>query len=177
MATQTSPNNARAIAEFNLFSPRNGGRGAAKKSTGAIGVVTWVGGQVKVDGTNVFALAEKPNLLDIAFDQLDRPQISWITSAFETFIYFFDGTLPGYRTLSVGTNAADPAVCNDYRLEGGVNTVLLYLKDGFPTYRIQADRFTMEYLLTAQQVVGIKNFGYGVGSNSIQLVIGIPHDA
>ena len=174
MPTQTSPNSATIVGSSELLPPRNAGRGRALDSTGATQQVVWNGTSILVGGVPLFDLAYAPYLLDVAFDQLDRPQVSWQDSSGFTHLRFYDGTIPGYRILELGNNAAYPAICNDYALEGGVNTVIVYVKSGYPTYRIQQDRFTIEYRLYEQVIPGIKRFGYGVTTNSIQIVIGEP---
>lgn len=172
MPTELSPNNAKVGAFFDLLPPRDAGRGAGLKSNGSAGVVTWDGDSVLDDGVFVFALAYEPVFLDVAYDQLDRPQISWSNEDGESFIYFYDGTIPGYNTLSLGFSAFEPALCNDYLLYGS-NTVLVYLKNGIPTYRLQADRFLTEYTLVNRKARGIKAFGYGKNTNSIQIIVGL----
>jgi hypothetical protein len=171
MSTQTSPNDAKITLETAVIYPRNLGRGIALDSAGTSHTVIWDGTNVRIDGAIIFALAVQPFYLDFAFDTLDRPQVSWALGTGEAFIYFYDGTLPGYRTLSVGFDAATPAICNDYALQDGVNTILVYVKSSKPYYRLQRDRFTIEYLLLDRVVSGILQFGYGVTTNSVQMVL------
>lgn len=172
MPTQTTHNDARVGAYFSIFPPRDAGRGAAIKMSGTTGTVLWSGGAVYDTGSFVFSLAVDPDFLDIAYDQLDRPQICWTEASGESFIYFYDGTIPGYRTLSIGANAFEPAICSDYILEG-VNTVLVYLKNRIPTYRLQSDRYEIEYTLVSRKARGIKAFGYGKNTNTIQIIVGL----
>lgn len=171
MATQVSHNAPAILDAFNLMPPRDAGRGRGIKSSGAIGVVSWDGASVRVDGGFVFALAVEPLFLDLAFDQLDRYQIAWSVASGESFIYYYSGLISGYETLSLGMNAFEPAVCNDYRLRGN-NTILVYLKSNIPTYRLQSDRFAIEYTLIDRKTLGIKAFGYGINTNSIQIIVG-----
>lgn len=171
MSTQTSVNNSALKIDFDLFPPRHLGRGRALKSTGELGIVSWDGAHVYVNATIIFDLAVQPYLLDVAFDQLDRPQISYMLAGGECFIYFYNGLISDYQTLSLGSAIVDPILCSDYFL-GGVDTVLAYLKAGKPTYRLQSDRFGVEYTLMEVKTVGIKAFGYGRNTNSVQIIVG-----
>jgi len=175
MSTQLSINPVRVAQEFALVTPRDGGRGSAARMDGSVASVAWSGTHVTVGGINVFPLWYAPENLDFAFDQLDRPQICWINPTDNSaYIYFYNGLISNYDTLSLGVSAQAVAICNDYLLEGGVNTVLVYLNNGYPSYRLQSDRFTVEYqLLSSRQACGIKAFGIGKSTNSIQIIVGL----
>lgn len=171
MPTQTSVNEPVVGQSYGLFPPRNAGRGVAIKSTGLYGAVSWNGSGVYSDDVFVFSLSSEPYFLDVAYDQLDRPQISYQLETGESFLYFYNGLISDYQTLSLGFDAIEPILCNDYLL-GGSNTVLAYLKGRVPTYRLQADRFSIEHTLIARGAVGIKALGYGTKTNSIQIIVG-----
>lgn len=148
--------------------PRHLGRGRALDSTGALRVIDWIGGQVRVDGVNEFALPAQPNVLDGSFDSQDRVVVCWRTSAGVGFIRFWDPISSAYVSLDCG-QIKWPAVHNDYRLLGN-DIFLVYLINNIPHYRRHVDRFAVEYQLTTDKMEIIKYFGEGVYTNSLNAV-------
>ena len=168
MVSPLNPNTTRPTNDNTLLSPRNTGRRFAIRSNGTTGEVTWTGGQVRIDGVNVFALASEPETLDFAFDQLNRGTIVYRTTGGTCFVYFYDPTVPGFTTLNIGSGD-DPAACNDY-IFGGVNTVIVYLVGSQVKYRLQADRFTVAYDLVGVTLPTIKRFGIQASTNSLAVL-------
>lgn len=168
MVSPLNPNTMRPTTDNTLIAPRNTGKRFAIRSNGTTGEVTWLGGQVRIDGTNVFALASEPETLDFAFDQLDRGTIVYRTTGGTCFIYFYDPTVPGFTTLNIGPGD-DPAACNDYLL-GGTNIVVVYLIGNQVTYRLQADRFAVAYTLSGATLTDIRRFGIQASTNSLAVL-------
>ena len=164
-------NPARESSLLDLLAPRQLGRGQCLDSTGTIGTVVYLAGTIQVNGATIFAEAGAPVYLDFAYDKLDRPQITWQRVTGESLVYFYDGTISNYRTLSLGYNALQPAIASDYLLDG-TDTILAYLKNSVPYHRLQSDRYTVEYQWNNIKYVGIKALGYGLNTNSIQLILG-----
>ena len=165
-------NPARKFQNFyELLSPRELGRGAAAKKDLSVHVVTSTPLGIAVSGALVIP---RPGViiafLDLCFDQLDRFQISWSEANGHTYIYYYNGLLADYEILDIGINAKQPILTHDYLLDG-TNTVLAYLKDSKPTYRLQAERFSIEYVWADEVANAITAFGYGLKTNSIQLIL------
>ena len=153
---------------YKVRPPRHLGRGRALDSTGATRLVDWLGGQVQVDGVNLFALAAQPDVLDISFDALDRPVICWRTTGGTGFVRFFDPVPGAYVSLDCGAMKW-PAICNDYRLLG-VDIVLVYLINNAPHYRLHTEKFATARQLTADKMEILRYFGEGIDTNSLNAV-------
>jgi hypothetical protein len=158
---------------FNLAFSRNNQRGYSKHSSGAVHRVTWSGTHLQVNSVNVIPWATAPVYLDFSYDQNDRPQIVWKAQDQTVYLYFYNIVLTGYETLNLGTIPDQPIIHNDFLL-GLNNTYVAYLKDQYPYYRKQSDRYTVEYLWKNRQYQGIKGFGYALGANTVSLILGYP---
>ncbi|RTL03517.1 hypothetical protein EKK58_12880 [Candidatus Dependentiae bacterium] len=168
-----NPNTVEISLDNTLLPPRNTGRGLAKKpSTGTISEVTWLAGQIRIDGANFFALATEPVILDFAFDSADRGQVVYKLPDDSTYIRFYDPIIPGYNTLPLG-NVTDPAICNDFELLGS-NTVLVYLVNNLVNYRLQSDRYQTEYQLHTTPLSVIRRFGVQTSTNSLAVLKTFP---
>lgn len=164
-----NPNSVEISFDNTLTSPRNTGRGFANKpSTGTPSEVTWLAGQIRIDGVNFFALATEPIMLDFAFDSLDRGQVVYKLPDNSTYLRFYDPIIPGYNTLSLG-NVLDPAICNDFELSGS-NTILVYLVSNIVKYRLQSDRYQTEYELSETPLSTIQRFGVQNSTNSLTVL-------
>lgn len=173
MVSPLNPNNSEITFDNSLAPPRNTGRGFAKKpSNGVTSEVTWLAGQVRIDGVNFFALATEPILMDFAFDSLDRGQVVYKLPDNSVYIRFYDPILVGYNTLSIG-NVIDPAICNDFDLFG-TNTVLVYLVGSAVKYRLQSDRYQTEYSLGEVALSNIRRFGVQLSTNSLAVLKTFP---
>lgn len=168
MVAVLNPNNSELSYSNALLAPRNLGRGSTLLSSGATSTVTWVAGQVQVDGVNKFALASEPIVLDYAADSLDREQVVWKSVSGEVFIRFYDPILVGFNSLNIGT-VGEPAICNDFQLYGS-NTVVVYLVGGNVHYRLQSDRYLVDYTLSAVTIPSISRFGAQVATNSLAVL-------
>lgn len=150
------------------MAPRDLGRGQARNSLGVIKTVSWSGGQVKIDGVDLFPLASNPEILDFCFDQLDREIVVWKVSGGNSFVRFFDPTLVAYNSLDVG-NVGHIIIANDYQLLG-TNAIVAYVTGGQVNYRLQADRFQVNYLLHATTTTTIQKFGIDRANNTLSVV-------
>lgn len=167
------PNPISSPKYFNLAFNRNFQRGYGKRSTGELHRVQWNGTHFTVNSSPVIPWATAPRYLDFSYDQNDRPQITWKAQDGTTYIYFYNVVLADYETLNLGTIPDQPIIHNDYLLKGN-DTFLGYLKDSYPYYRKQSDRYAVEYLWKNRQYQGIKGFGYALGANSVCLILGYP---
>ena len=149
------------------MAPRNSGRGSALNSAGIEKTVSWIDGYIVVGGEQLFALAQEPVLLDVSFDQLDRPVVAYRTAS-AAFIWFYNAILAGYQNLNIG-DVADVAICNDFSI-GGSNIVCVYVSGGNIHYRLQSDRFATDYTLAATPLKNIRSFGIGRNTNSLNVV-------
>lgn len=153
---------------YKVRPPRHLGRGRALDSTGATRLVDWLGGQVRVDGVNLFALAAQPDVLDLSFDALDRPVACWRTAEGVGFVRFFDPVPGDYVSLNCGA-LKWPAIHNDYRLLGN-DIVLVYLINNVPHYRLHTEKFATARQLTADKMEILRYFGEGIDTNSLNAV-------
>ena len=158
---------------FELAFNRNRQRSYAKHSDGSLHRVTWSGSHFVINSVNIIPWASQPQYLDFSYDQNDRPQITWKAQDQVTYIYFYDLSLGAFNTLNLGTIPDQPIIHNDFLL-GGNDTFVAYLKDQYPYYRKQSDRYTVEYLWKNRQYQGIKGFGYAIGANTVSLILGYP---
>jgi hypothetical protein len=173
MVSPLNPNIVELTKDNVLLAPRNTGRGFAKKpSDGTTSTITWVAGQIQIDGVNFFALATEPVVLDFAFDSLDRGQVVYKLPDNNVYIRFYDPILVGYNTLNIG-NVIDPAICNDFDLFG-TNTVLVYLVGNIVKYRLQSDRYATEYTLHETPLSVIRRFGVQASTNSLAVLKTFP---
>lgn len=173
MVNILNPNTTEVTKDNTLLPPRNTGRGLAKKlSTGTTSSISWVAGQVKIDGVDFFPLVTEPVVIDFAFDSLDRGQVVYKLPDNTTYIRYYDPILGGYNTLSLG-NVQDPAICNDFDL-AGANTVLVYLVGNLVKYRLQSDRYATEYELSETPLSTIRRFGVQASTNSLAVLKTFP---
>jgi len=87
MVSPVNPNDSQVLTSYiNLAAPRHLGRGRALDNNGVDLQVTWVGGNVLVNAVILFALATAPLLLDLSFDQNNRPIVAYKTAT-GNFIY------------------------------------------------------------------------------------------
>ena len=168
-----NPNSVELSRDNSLLPPRNSGRGfALKPSTGTPSEVSWLAGQVSIDGVNFFALATQPVLLDFAFDSLDRGQVVYELPDGQVYIRFYDPIIPGYSALMLG-DVDYAAICNDFGLFG-MNTVLVYLVGNLVKYRLQSDRYQIQYDLSETPLSIIQRFGVQASTNSLAVLKTLP---
>ncbi len=173
MVAILNPNSSKITLDNVLVAPRNTGRGfAIKPSTGGTSEVTWLAGQIRIDGVNFFALATEPVVLDFAFDSLDRGQVVYKLPNNNVYIYFYDPIAVGYTSLLIGIGN-DPAICNDFGLFG-MNTVVVYLVSNIVKYRLQSDRYAVEYELSETPLTYIRRFGVQLSTNSLAVLKTFP---
>lgn len=161
MVAPANPNDSLVLtSEVNLAAPRHLGRGQAYDNLGALSAVDWLSGFVRVNTSALFALAEAPALLDLSFDQNNRPIVAYKVSA-GGFIYYYSPLgAGGYVSEPVGAGEG-LAVHNDFYLRGS-NILAVQLVGGEVRYRVHAERWANEYTLNVQKLAAITYFGPSV---------------
>jgi hypothetical protein len=169
MTSPLNPNDSLVITtDYDVRSPRHLGRGRALKSSGAESAVSWSAGNVLVDDVILFALATQPLLLDLSFDQNDRPIVAYKTGT-GNFIYYYSPLgAGGYVSEPVGSGEGI-IIHNDFHLRGN-NIVCAYLIAGAVKFRLHADRWATEYSLNTHRLKSITHFGIGVKQNSLNVL-------
>jgi hypothetical protein len=113
-------------------------------------------GSVYLQAPNTPAFVQLPNVgavwVALAFDQNARVFIAYAQANGSAFYYWFDSTIPGYRTTPL--NGVVPRVfasLDDSRvLElNSSDVILAYVRTGTLYFRAQRDRFGVEYTLGA----------------------------
>lgn len=132
-----------------------------------------VGSQVDVsqDGvTWVPALTQSgvvPSTVSFSFDLNMRPCVAYKTGGADAYLYWFDGTIPGYTTLTVADVESSYLVF-DYPYKGsadGAEVLWFYMVGDVCKYRRQSDRFTVEYTFGTAPAGRRKITGVGMSSN------------
>lgn len=162
-----NPNISRVTQEYAIIPPRDKGRGSALTSTGIERPVSYVNGYVVVNTEQLFPLEQEPILLDVSFDQLDRPLVTYQTID-SSFLWFYNTLLADYAHLDIGS-VSGIAICNDFSLYGD-NVICVYLIDKVIHYRLQSDRFSVDYTLNNKKVNSIYAFGIGKETNSMNVI-------
>lgn len=143
-----------------------GGVGLSDASTGLL-VQVWTATLVGVPGEAGTAVhVSAPNTPDtllfqrdgiteisLAFDQNMRPFIAFVAAGQATF-WWYDATLPGARFTDLPTGSSSPKCTLDDKrpletLAGTSDILLAYIRTDNLYYREQRDRYTVEYLLSA----------------------------
>jgi hypothetical protein len=111
-------------------------------------------GNIWLTAPNTPAYAILPNVgaawVALAFDQNSRVFIAYATSSGNAFYYWFDSTIPGYRTSNLtGDILRVFAALDDNRpiTISGSDVILAYVRLGVLYMRVQRDRFGVEYTL------------------------------
>ena len=111
--------------------------------------------------------------MSFTFDQNGRPSICF-TQYGQTKIYWFDSSLGGVTTTTIGAGIGSPKVILDDKRQRQTNSsdiIMGYIKNSQLCYRQQRDRFLIEYVL-ATGVVG-RLIKIGMGNNlRLQFVVG-----
>lgn len=111
--------------------------------------------------------------MSFTFDQNGRPSICF-TQYGQTKIYWFDSSLGGVTTTTIGAGIGSPKVILDDKRQtqtGSSDIIMGYIKNMQLCYRQQRDRFLIEYVL-ATGVVG-RLIKIGMGNNlRLQFVVG-----
>ena len=172
MVAPLNPNDSRVLPTCGLVPPRHLGRGQALDNNGLLTQVTWVSGNVLVRGAGLFTLAEQPSVLDLSFDQNNRPIVPYRIGAGSYVYYYSPLGAGGYVSEPIGA-AIDPAVSNDFILRGN-SIVCVYLGAGNALkFRLHADRWAVEYPLDDRRLASITHFGVCIAENTLA-VLGAP---
>jgi len=90
--------------------------------------------------------------VSFAFDQLMRISVAYVVAGV-TYLYWYDTAVPGYTTTTI-TGAISPKLTLDDKAKiahilAESTVILFYIKDNEVCYRLQNDRFGIEYQFTA----------------------------
>jgi hypothetical protein len=114
------------------------------------------GSSVWLEAPNTPAFVLLPSVgavwVALAFDQNARVFVAYVTSTGAAFYYWYDSTIPGYRTSALsGPLQSVFAALDDSRpaLSSSSDVLLAYVRAGVLYYRQQRDRFGIEYDLGA----------------------------
>ena len=118
----------------------------------------------------------------LAIDQNARAFIAYATNVGTAFYYWFDSTIPGYRTTQIPGLVFRPfATLDDNRIAELVSSdiILTYVRGGTLYFRAQRDRFGVEYTLGAAPAtlvqVGMNNkFRLQFAFQNVQGIGGLP---
>ncbi len=145
----------RFSAQTGLIDSHWGGIGIGDASHGLlyqVWTVQLIGGQAVLSAPNTapFNFQALPNAawIALAFDQNSRPYIAYADINCNASYYWYDSTIPGYRTSTLAGVVKRPfMVLDDPRpVESSNSDVLLaYVRNGELFYRQQRDRFGIEY--------------------------------
>lgn len=89
--------------------------------------------------------------IDLAFDQNMRPFVCYVQAGAAKY-YWWDGSIPGYATVTMAAGVTNPRCCLDDHRDFDIansDIILAYLRAGNLYYRQQRDRFNTERLLHA----------------------------
>lgn len=97
--------------------------------------------------------------VSLAFDQNMRPFIAYVEAGITKF-YWFDTSIPGPTTTTLGSDITTPrATLDDHRQTQNASSdiVLVYIRDGNLYFRQQRERYEVEHLLYADINLDIIN--------------------
>lgn len=109
----------------------------------------WIGAE-KVDPF-LHRTAADITEVSLSFDRNMNLALAYVESDV-AYLYWFDTTIPGYRTTTLGADVKTPRVTHDDKRElqsQNSDVILAYLKNGNLYYRQQRDRYETERLLQA----------------------------
>lgn len=111
--------------------------------------------------------------MSFTFDQNGRPSICF-TQYGQTKIYWFDSSLGGVTTTTIGAGIGSPKVILDDKRStqsGSSDIIMGYIKNMQLCYRQQRDRFTIEYVLATNVAGRLQKIGMG-NNLRLQFVVG-----
>lgn len=89
--------------------------------------------------------------LSFSFDQNLNPNVVYVNSNNESYLYWYDSSLAEQVTTYIGDNLVTPNLSFDDKREQFISSsdiILAYLKEGSLYYRQQRDRYTVEYFVS-----------------------------
>lgn len=109
----------------------------------------WVG----AESVDKFLVHTGANITEVslAFDRNMNLAIAYVRGG-TAYLYWFDTTVPGYVTTTLGADVATPRVTHDDKRDGrggSSDIILAYIKNGNLYYKQQRDRYETERLLQA----------------------------
>lgn len=111
--------------------------------------------------------------MSFTFDQNGRPSICF-TQYGQTKIYWFDSSLGGVTTTTIGAGIGSPKVILDDKRQSQTNSsdiIMGYIKNSQLCYRQQRDRFLIEYVLATNVAGRLQKIGMG-NNLRLQFIVG-----
>ena len=145
----------RNIPKSPLFDYEMGGLDIEDSSAG-LRVKAWRGQVIEnsivldADAVPPVTIITVPEIREFSFtfDQSMRPFITYVLENDEAYYYWYDTTIPGYRTtqLAAGTSSPRCAIDDNRNSQAGASDIILAYVRGFRLYfRAQRDRYLIEY--------------------------------
>jgi hypothetical protein len=130
---------------------------------------------ISAPNTQPTILLSAPNVTEVSlsFDQNMRPAVAYVSQG-NPYFWWFDTTIPGYTTISLGSTVTNPRCTTDDKRAREVNIgytdiILAYINNNNLCFRQQRDRFTIERVLQANLNNLIPNPSLiKIGMNSIE---------
>lgn len=168
MVAPFNPNLSKVTKNYSVAYPRDLGRGNCLDSAGQLKTVSWLSGQVFVNGVFIFNLTEQPAIIDLSVDGADRPVICWQDQAGNGFVRFFDPVPNDYSIYNCG-QLSSITICNDFTLTNN-NIALVYLVNQSVYYRAHSEKFVTVRQLENYKMRNIDFFGRSTQSDTNSLV-------
>ena len=135
----------------------------------ALGVSLFDADENKTDVLEALNITE----MSFTFDQNGRPSICF-TQYGQTKIYWYDSSLGGVTTTTLGTGMSSPKVILDDKRQtqtGSSDIIMGYIKNHQLCYRQQRDRFLIEYVLATNVTGRLQKLGMG-NNLRLQFIVG-----
>jgi hypothetical protein len=111
--------------------------------------------------------------ISLAFDQNMKAAVAYVSQG-NSFLWWYDATIPGYTTVSLPAGTISPRCTLDDKRQRELNLglsdiILAYIYNHNLCYRQERDRFLIEYVLYPNVDVAIPNPTINkIGMNSIE---------
>jgi len=123
--------------------------------------------QTDVDG-NILHTLDRPGVLscDLAFDLLDREFYCWMEASDQIWMYWFNSLTSLFETTNITTGQNVCCAFDERRtvLSATADIFLFYQRGEDLFYRLQRDRYTVEYPIPTDQT-GVTLLTCGMGTN------------
>jgi len=121
------------------------------------------------DGASPVTVFTQSGIQDIAFafDQNMRHNVAYQLSDGNIYLRWFDPTVPGYVVTNFGPGK-HPRMCLDDKRASQIassDVLLAYMRDGSLLYRMQRDRYLVEYVAAFGLASSLRLRNIGMGLN------------